>query len=62
MIDILSIAKDVLLDMPYVSNTIIQKNISCGKEKIPIGLSCNLLIKEKTVPMYIGIPESWETV
>lgn len=60
MIDILSIAKDVLLDMPYVSNTIIQKNISCGKEKIPIGLSCNLLIKEKTVPMYIGIPESWE--
>ena len=53
-------AKDILLDIPYISNTIIQENSPYINKGFSQGLQCNLLLKNQSVKLFIGIPRAWD--
>ena len=59
MIDMVR-AKDILLDIPYISNTIIQENSPYINKGFSQGLQCNLLLKNQSVKLFIGIPRAWD--
>ena len=52
MIDMVR-AKDILLDIPYISNTIIQENSPYINKGFSQGLQCNLLLKNQSVKLFI---------
>ena len=51
--------RDVLLDIPYVSNIIIASNSSYRNKGFSNGVKCDLLIKDKRVKIFIGVSENW---
>lgn len=58
MIDMARV-RDILLDIPYISN-IIDPNDSLFREKgFSNGMQCDLLLKNQKVKIFIGIPETW---
>lgn len=59
MIDMLR-TRDILLDIPYISNTIIQKNSPYVNQGFSQGIQCDLLLKEHTIKLFIGIPNAWD--
>lgn len=56
MIDMVR-AKDILLDIPYISNTIIQENSPYINKGFSQGLQCNLLLKISLLSFLSEFPE-----
>lgn len=62
MIDI-KYVKDILLDIPYISNIIVKENFPYPytNKGFLQGLQCDLLLdNQPSVSLFIGIPENWE--
>lgn len=59
MVD-LNKVKDILLDIPFISNIIIVNEDSFyGRKGYPNGIKCEIILKENIVKVFIGIPETW---
>ncbi len=59
MVDLIC-AKDILLDLAYISNITVQKNSPYKSKGFTNGLQCDFLLRECAVPVFIGIAETWE--
>lgn len=51
---------DKLLDNKYISNISYRENYIYNKKKYPLFISCEILIKNDWVKIYIGVPNNWE--
>ncbi|MFR9146717.1 MAG: ThiF family adenylyltransferase [Mediterraneibacter sp.] len=55
-----NIVRDILLDLPSVSNIIIHKDNYIRRRTYQCAFNCNLLVREKEVAVIICVPENWE--
>lgn len=58
MIDMMTV-RDILLDIPYVSNPCIAPKDLFRSRGYSNGLTCDLILKDRIIAIFIGIPESW---
>lgn len=56
----IDIVRDILLDLPSVSNITIHKDKYIRRRTYQCAFNCNLLIQEKEVAVIICVPENWE--
>lgn len=59
MVDFFAV-KDILLDIPYISNITIQEGRYYKSKGFAKGINCDILVRDKCIGLFVGIPDSWE--